>query len=331
MSNERLPSSATKSSPVTDAEAPVTAKYVEESVRFMREGVDQQIVWNGLTDLCRRFEKASRTASEIQHTTDAAPQVPAKATSGATASPTTDSKAAGEVPTPASAASPVTEHETMEAAPQVPLTQRSERRQSPGAGCRGAPPAVSASSLPPCRYPHCGQSESLCGTCDRSSLPSAAARTDLAAQLLAMADRYKTDYREPVWRAAAEALSAPSSGRVATHPCGLWMVYFEDAAAHPRPEVFFGEGAEAAARKRYESAKDHWSCHLLSRIPTGTEDDKPSYAAPAVRLTSHQAIDLIAEVFEKNQHQGTAAQLRQYKGLMQDFSLVESATGGKKS
>lgn len=72
-------------------------------------------------------------------------------------------------------------------------------------------------------------------------------------------------------RAAANSwkddlMRATRSAGTRTHPNGLWMVYFEDTAMKS-PEIFFGEGAEIAARRRYEQAKDHWSCHLLSRLP----------------------------------------------------------------
>jgi hypothetical protein len=50
-----------------------------------------------------------------------------------------------------------------------------------------------------------------------------------------------------------------------TPPTGLWMIHYEEPEM--RPEVFFGEGAEQAARARYAAAKDNWSCHLLSRWP----------------------------------------------------------------
>lgn len=50
-----------------------------------------------------------------------------------------------------------------------------------------------------------------------------------------------------------------------THPNGLWMVYYEDP--QKKPDIFFGPGAKVAAMAKYASAYDHWSCHLLSRIP----------------------------------------------------------------
>lgn len=49
-------------------------------------------------------------------------------------------------------------------------------------------------------------------------------------------------------------------------PNSLWVVWYEDAQM--KPEVFFGEGAEAAARERFRVAEDNWSCHLLARICT---------------------------------------------------------------
>ncbi len=41
----------------------------------------------------------------------------------------------------------------------------------------------------------------------------------------------------------------------------IWVIWFEDAEV--LPEVFTGTGAEAAARKRFESAIVSWSAHLL--------------------------------------------------------------------
>lgn len=61
------------------------------------------------------------------------------------------------------------------------------------------------------------------------------------------------------------AASAPPEALQKTHPNGLWMVYYEDADV--KPEIFFGEGSEVAARARYAQANMSWSCHLLSRVP----------------------------------------------------------------
>ena len=61
-------------------------------------------------------------------------------------------------------------------------------------------------------------------------------------------------------------LNAPVSA-IRPSPSTLWMVFFEDKSVPPT--VFFGEGAETGARAHYENAKDHWSCHLLVRVPTG--------------------------------------------------------------
>lgn len=71
-------------------------------------------------------------------------------------------------------------------------------------------------------------------------------------------------------RSIPRELMAERSATPRTHPNGLWMVYYEDADA--RPEVFFGEGAEAAARARYDQAKMNWSCHLLSRVPSSATE-----------------------------------------------------------
>ena len=75
---------------------------------------------------------------------------------------------------------------------------------------------------------------------------------------------------------AAEAARPSPAAQERTHPNGLWMVYFEDASI--KPELFFGEGAEQAARTHYQSAKDAWSCHLLSRVP---DPQRPAHAEEA--------------------------------------------------
>lgn len=75
----------------------------------------------------------------------------------------------------------------------------------------------------------------------------------------------------------APEVTAPSAERAqVAGKDGLWMVYYEDAEV--KPEVFFGPGAEQAARGRFEVAEDNWSCHLLARICT------PVYGS--CRLTS---------------------------------------------
>lgn len=93
---------------------------------------------------------------------------------------------------------------------------------------------------------------------------------------------------EPTIQSAAA--SARSSTRAITHPNGLWMVFYEDADM--RPEVFFGEGAEQGARARYASAKDNWSCHLLSRVPES--------AVSAIEpMTEEQFMDALRALGEK--------------------------------
>lgn len=62
-----------------------------------------------------------------------------------------------------------------------------------------------------------------------------------------------------------------SASAINPSPNTLWMVYYEDAAV--KPEIFFGEGAEAGARARYKVALDNWSCHLLVRVPTATDSN----------------------------------------------------------
>lgn len=77
--------------------------------------------------------------------------------------------------------------------------------------------------------------------------------------------RLYRDYRLAV---AIVELSSERFVTARTHPNSLWMVYYEDASV--APEIFFGEGAEQAARARYAQAKVSWSCHLLSRWPDST-------------------------------------------------------------
>jgi hypothetical protein len=66
----------------------------------------------------------------------------------------------------------------------------------------------------------------------------------------------------------AQAVIAMNTGigsAIRTSPTnGLWVVWYEDT--EKKPDVFFGDGAEAAARAKFASANDNWSCHLLTRI-----------------------------------------------------------------
>lgn len=51
----------------------------------------------------------------------------------------------------------------------------------------------------------------------------------------------------------------------------FWVVWFEEAGR--KPETFFGEGAEQAAREYFNSKRGSWSCHLLRAVADST---KPS-------------------------------------------------------
>lgn len=52
---------------------------------------------------------------------------------------------------------------------------------------------------------------------------------------------------------------------------GAWLIWYEDP--DHKPEVFVGEGAEEAARRRFAQARDAWSCHLFQRIADSTAPD----------------------------------------------------------
>lgn len=84
----------------------------------------------------------------------------------------------------------------------------------------------------------------------------------------------------------------------------IWLIYFEDKSVNP--EVFTGEGAEAAARHRFKVLLGNWSCHLfrsvsedddISKITRQLEDAKASLALMTAardlffkRATEFQAI-----------------------------------------
>lgn len=47
-------------------------------------------------------------------------------------------------------------------------------------------------------------------------------------------------------------------------PDGLWLIYFHDKDV--QPEVFAGEGAEDAARRRYDQVSTGYNCHLMGEV-----------------------------------------------------------------
>lgn len=80
---------------------------------------------------------------------------------------------------------------------------------------------------------------------------------------------------------------------ISPHPDTLWVVWFEDAT-HGH-EVFFGPGAEDGARRRYEQAKDNWSCHLLVRVPESARSEKPQPPVSESRKTLLRALEIVAK------------------------------------
>jgi len=52
-------------------------------------------------------------------------------------------------------------------------------------------------------------------------------------------------------------------------PEGPWVVWYEDA--EQPPQLYFGAGAEEAARRHYNSALTSWNVHLLAAAPDGKE------------------------------------------------------------
>lgn len=47
----------------------------------------------------------------------------------------------------------------------------------------------------------------------------------------------------------------------------VWLIFFEDA--DQPPEIFSGEGAKEAARRRFADVRQAWSCHLFRRVARG--------------------------------------------------------------
>ena len=120
--------------------------------------------------------------------------------------------------------------------------------------------------------PECSAPIANAATCVASCAGAKARIESLERDLLQVngfADSWMSRYTEEVAKnkiatAQVESLAA-SLDAMRTHPNGLWMVHYEEAGKPP--EIFFGEGAENAARQRYAVANHNWSCHLLSRVP----------------------------------------------------------------
>ena len=88
------------------------------------------------------------------------------------------------------------------------------------------------------------------------------------------------DIRQNIIPALERKVAQSATRAISPSPDTLWMVYFEDTDLKAHPEIFFGPGAEEAARRRYKEAYDNWSCHLLARVPTHVnEDGSPVHAA----------------------------------------------------
>ncbi len=49
-----------------------------------------------------------------------------------------------------------------------------------------------------------------------------------------------------------------------------WVIYFDDADR--KPEVFGGEGAENAAKRRYEQISISWNAHLFVKVDSNSRD-----------------------------------------------------------
>lgn len=50
-----------------------------------------------------------------------------------------------------------------------------------------------------------------------------------------------------------------------------WLIYFEDDEM--RPEVFTGDGAESAARKRFAALDQAWNVILFKALPAPPQED----------------------------------------------------------
>ena len=52
-----------------------------------------------------------------------------------------------------------------------------------------------------------------------------------------------------------------------------WLIWYEDASS--KPEIFAGMGAEEAAKKSFESTKQHWTCRLFKEVIELDESNYP--------------------------------------------------------
>jgi hypothetical protein len=80
------------------------------------------------------------------------------------------------------------------------------------------------------------------------------------------------DQEELRWSQAAIDFAALV--RTDAPPPSAWLIFYEDHVV--TPEVFVGEGAKEAAYKRFNQARDHWSCHLFARVADSTASTKAS-------------------------------------------------------
>ena len=49
-----------------------------------------------------------------------------------------------------------------------------------------------------------------------------------------------------------------------------YLIYFEDAEVPC--DIYDGQGAEEAARKRFKDASQNWACHLFQKIETNATE-----------------------------------------------------------
>jgi hypothetical protein len=61
-----------------------------------------------------------------------------------------------------------------------------------------------------------------------------------------------------------------------------WLIYFHDADI--RPEVFTGEGAEAAARRRFADLRQSWTVDLFQQLAQQPAGDRDVMQATADRV-----------------------------------------------
>jgi hypothetical protein len=68
----------------------------------------------------------------------------------------------------------------------------------------------------------------------------------------------------------ADQIRGLASRESSPDPEGPWAILYEDASRPP--EIFFGAGAEEAARKTFEARLTNWSCYLLATAPSPAPD-----------------------------------------------------------